>query len=256
MKDSDQCLIVGACPSLSPSLIKECVPAHGEKMLVVAADGGLLPLRHAGITPTALIGDFDSLTRAGLHRSDVSDIPNIVNLPKEKDDIDLVSAAEWAWDHHGRFFTFLGALGGRPALSFAALQLAAHISQAGGFALLRTEKWTVATVCNGELLLTRSERSITPIAVMAITDSCEGVTLTGLRYVLHDATFTNTSSRWTSNESIAGQAPSISVHRGILAVFWPKGLGVSQWTSWRREAPSAHLGFLEKKKSCNLAGKL
>ena len=54
---------------------------------IIAADGGWLACRKAGITPDLLLGDFDSL-------STQPDFPNILRVPVEKDDTDTMLAVK------------------------------------------------------------------------------------------------------------------------------------------------------------------
>lgn len=228
----------------------------GAGPLIVAADGGLAALCDAGLHADALIGDLDSSARLGLTHTDVSEAADrVIRLPRDKDDIDLVSAVRWAWDGGAREFALLGALGGRPDMDIASLQLSALISRSGGLAVLQGDAWSVAAVSDGSLRLCRNGCAgapVDPVSVLALSDTCTGVGLEGLRYGLAGATMHNTSSRWTSNECLPGQDPVVSVRSGTLAVVWPAGLRMAGWSSRSAACPRTSLGKLDPHRSPNL----
>ncbi len=282
--DAARCVIMAAGTAPSDQLVRECLGAvSGRRPLVVAADGGFVIARRAGIRPDALIGDGDSLARlerlsaypvqqqvspsssstgtAGTARQTSPQAMERIVLSPQKDDIDLVCAARWAWLRGAREFTILGALGGRPDMSLAAIQLAARISQAGGMAVLRSDDWSLTALTDGTLRLGRVDgrtcadiRPVSPISVLALSDTCTGVTLDGLLYTLDDATMTNTSARWISNEPVHDADPHISVEEGTLAVTWPSGLRLAAWQSRRAEHPAASIGKVDTTVSANLTG--
>ncbi len=252
-----RCVIVAAGPRPSVPLVRRSVSwaAAPAGPRIVAADGGLAVLEEAGIRADALIGDLDSAGRLGLTDVDVSGAADhVIRLPHDKDDIDLVSAVRWAWDGGAREFVLLGALGGRPDMDIASLQLSALISRSGGFAVLENNDWSVAAISDGSLRLRRTGGGgpVDPVSVLALSDMCSGVGLTGLRYGLTDAVLRNTSSRWTSNECLAGRDPAISVRTGTLAVVWPTGLEAAAWSSRYAAHPTASLGNLDLHRSPNL----
>ena len=298
-----RCLIVGAGPRPSTGLVRlRARSVDGVRPLVIAADGGLTVLREAGIGADLLIGDLDSLARDTdpkhtdlAHAADVTgrtmhgpshpslarpgtpvpsprgidgtaDATRVIRLPHDKDDIDLVSAARWAWSQGAREFTILGASGGRPDMALAALQLSALISTSGGFAVIEDDAWCMAALTEGDLRLRHRTDALTDrfsasstatpsgwtISVLAFSDRCTGVSLSGLLYTLDDATLVNTSSRWTSNETIEGQDPFIRVGHGTLAVIWPSGLEPASWRSERASRPADSIGRLDFRRSTNL----
>ena len=75
------CYIVGAM-SLTPNL--RPYPAPGD--YVIAADRGFDSLLAYGVMPDLAVGDFDSLGHRPNH-------PNVIQLPAEKDDTDMVYIA-------------------------------------------------------------------------------------------------------------------------------------------------------------------
>ena len=105
------CYVVGAM-SLSLSL-RPC-PAPGD--YVIAADRGYDSLMAYGVNPDLVVGDFDSLGEVPNH-------PNVIQLPAEKDDTDMVFALRQGLDLGYRRFVMLGGVGGRLEHTLGNLQL-------------------------------------------------------------------------------------------------------------------------------------
>ena len=95
------CYIVGAM-SLTPAL--RPYPVQGD--YVIAADRGFDSLIAYGVNPDLAVGDFDSLGHRPSH-------PNVIQLPAEKDDTDMVYAIRKGLELGYRRFILLGGVGGR-----------------------------------------------------------------------------------------------------------------------------------------------
>ena len=96
--------------------------------LIVAADSGLRHAHSLGVTPTLLVGDFDSITPEILARH--PDLPREVH-PPEKDALDLELALEHATRAGATELIIAGALGGRLDQSLAAILITARLKQQG-----------------------------------------------------------------------------------------------------------------------------
>ena len=98
--------------------------------LVVAADGGSHHALDAGITPSVVIGDLDSLSDDLLRRLEAERVA-FHRAPVEKDETDLELALTWAAAQPGvEEIVVLGAFGGRPDQALSNLLLLAHPSLA------------------------------------------------------------------------------------------------------------------------------
>ncbi len=69
---------------------------------MIAADAGLLACRQAGIVPSLLLGDLDSLT------DPAGDGIPLLRLPVEKDDTDTLAAIRLGLDRGCREFYLYG----------------------------------------------------------------------------------------------------------------------------------------------------
>ena len=110
-KSSGICYIVGAM-SLTPNL--RPYPAPDD--YVIAADRGFDSLLAYGVMPDLAVGDFDSLGHRPNH-------PNVIQLPAEKDDTDMVYALRKGLEMGYRRFILLGGVGGRLEHTLGNLQL-------------------------------------------------------------------------------------------------------------------------------------
>ena len=186
----------------------------GREDFVIAADGGLRHTEKLGLTPDAVIGDFDSLgfTPAGA---------NV--FPVEKDDTDAMLAVRRGLSLGWREFVLYGSLDG-PRLdhtiaNFQTLQfLADH--DAGGYLVGLRDIATV--VKNGSLTFPAGLDGT--ISVFCLGRDAEGVDLEGLYYPLKKAALTAGFPLGVSNH-FTGKEARISVKDGSLLVLWDRKNG-------------------------------
>lgn len=194
------CYVVGAAP--------ECVPfSPSPDDFVIAADGGQAALGRLGITPQLAVGDFDS-SRApeGL---------DTVRHPAVKDDTDTALAIAEGMARGYRTFALYGCTGGRPDHAFGAVQTMLFYAKRGCRVYLVGEGMVGTVLVNGTLsFLPRGY-----VSVFALSDRAEGVTLSGLKYTLSDATLTNDYPLGVSNEGV-GVPAAVSVRAGALYLLF------------------------------------
>lgn len=177
--------------------------------LCIAADGGFSQMQAHGVEPDLVVGDFDSLGYVPPH-------PHIVRHPVEKDDTDTALALSEGWSRGYRTFHIYGALGGRLDHTLANVQLLSGLAGQGGQGVLIGPGMTVTAVHNGTLEL-EGEPGQT-LSVFCWGEPAQGITLEGLKYLLHGATLTCDVPRGVSNEFLGGPA-RITVERGTLVVM-------------------------------------
>lgn len=185
---------------------------------VIAADGGYDHIITLGIEPHAVIGDMDSIA------DDVKKHTNIevITLPKEKDDTDMMAAVRFAWDKGAREFEFYGAFGGRIDHSIANLQLAAKIAQSGGVAFLHGDHTIATVICDAVMTFPGGYVAPSrPISLFAQSSVCEHVSVEGLKYEVDDEEWTNTNPVGVSNEFLPDTPVTIAVGGGSLTVIYP-----------------------------------
>ena len=200
------CYIVGAM-SLTPAL--RPYPKLGD--YVIAADRGFDSLMAYGVNPNLAVGDFDSLGHRPSH-------PNVIQLPAEKDDTDMVYAIRKGLALGYRRFVLLGGVGGRLEHTLGNLQLLDWLALHGAQGFLAGEK-TAATCLRDGKSISFPPSMAGYLSVFCNSGAAEGVTLSGLKYPLEDYTLTGDFPLGVSNQFLGVEA-SVSVERGSLLLIW------------------------------------
>ncbi|MET0325866.1 MAG: thiamine diphosphokinase [Ilumatobacteraceae bacterium] len=206
-------VITGAAP-----LDRRAVAAIPRDAVLVAADGGLDHARSAGLEPSVLVGDLDSISAMGLAWA--SEHTEVVRHPIDKAATDTELAVAHAatlgpdrillvaghGDRLDHAIAALGALGAAPLATVA-----------------RLEAWWG----NDQLHVVHGRGSTeldlpvgTTFSVLAMHGPCRGVTLDGARWPLHDAALAPLVGLGVSNQ-VASSPVTVSVQQGILTVFVP-----------------------------------
>lgn len=199
------CYVAGAM-SLSPSLCPR--PAPGD--YVIAADRGFDSLMAYGVTPDLAVGDFDSLGHTPDH-------PNVIQLPVEKDDTDMMFALRRGLEQGYRRFVLLGGVGGRLEHTLGNLQILDWLTTQGAQGFLAGEK-TIATALRGSTMNFPASMS-GPLSVFCNSGLAKGVTLSGLKYELNGQELSGSFPLGVSNQ-FAGQPATVSVAEGSLLLLW------------------------------------
>ena len=174
---------------------------------VIAADGGYRHTCALGLTPDAILGDFDSLGY----------VPeNAAVFPVEKDDTDAMLAVRHGLSKGYTHFVLYGALDG-PRLdhTVANLQTLLFLVENGAEGCLVGKDQMVTTVCQSR---TFPAGCTGTISVFCLGGDAKGVTLENLKYPLKDATLTCAFPLGVSNHFI-GKPARISVEDGTLLVI-------------------------------------
>lgn len=179
---------------------------------VIACDRGYAYARRLGIVPDLFVGDFDSLSEK------LPDGIPTLNLPCEKDDTDTMAAVRHAVDNGWRRLILYCALGGRLDHLVGNLQAATYAARHGARVEIKDECNRVWIFQNGELLLPPMPGY--SLSLLAVSDTCENVSVRGVKYPLEEATLTNHFPIGVSNEW-RGDA-QICVGKGVLMVICSK----------------------------------
>ena len=178
--------------------------------LVLAADGGLAFLQKAGIVPSHILGDFDSL--GYLPQGD-----NVTSFPPEKDDPDMLLAVKYGMERGCDTFYIYGSLGGRLAHTVSNVQALRYLSEQGRHGFLVDGQTVVTLIRNECVRFDAGCRGY--LSVFPHGGAAEGVTISGMKYNVEDFTMTADSMRGLSNEFADGPG-EISVQRGALLLLW------------------------------------
>lgn len=187
--------------------------ALGPQDFVIAADGGYAYAEQHGITPNLLVGDFDSLPMPPSGRADM------VVLPREKDDTDMIAALQEGWQRGFRAFHIYGGTGGRLDHTLANIQCLADLAGRGARGYLYGKDTVITAIKNSGISFTSGCTGV--VSVFAHSDIATGVSETGFKYPLTDTTLYNTYPLGISNE-FTGTPSSIVVRTGTLIVIYPR----------------------------------
>ena len=199
-----RCWIVGA----GDFCARGWSPKSGD--LVIAADGGQGALSRLHARADIVVGDFDSLR-------DAPDGGEVVRLPAEKDDTDMVAALRLALARGCRDIRIYGAAGGRIDHTIANLQSLNFLARQGARGVLVEEHYSVTSILNGEIRFAAASRGM--LSVFAQGGEARGVYLEGLKYPQRGFTLRDDYPMGVSNE-FTGVPARVAVTDGLLLVAW------------------------------------
>lgn len=174
---------------------------------VIAVDGGYDFLVKNNIEIDYIIGDFDSVVK----------IPNqnVIKLPKEKDQTDMLAAIEIGIEKGYQNFYIYGGLGGRLSHCIANIQLLIKLACLNLKGYLFDNKTFVTVIKNDEIELCKDNCYL---SIFALDEEAEGVTLQGVKYPLFNYTLKDIYPIGISNEFI-GKVAEIKVTKGTLLII-------------------------------------
>jgi thiamine pyrophosphokinase len=214
-------VIVANAPNLDASPFAERIRAA---VLLLAADGGALPLLRLGIAPHLVIGDLDSLdteTEGELVRRGVE----LRRFPRAKDETDLELALLLAAERGATSIDVLGALGGRWDHTLANVAMLDMPELRGRSVRLLDGNQTLFVVRDAAMI--QGARGDT-VSLLPLTGAAHGVTTSGLLYPLAGATLSYERARGVSNVLLDPPA-RVSLQSGLLLVVHHDDGGALQW---------------------------
>ena len=183
--------------------------------LIIAADGGLRHAQALGLTPNAILGDFDSLGY----------VPQGAQVfPVEKDDTDTMLAIRHGLELGYKDFLLYGCTGGtRPDHTLANYQALCYLRSEGAWGVLADKDHFTTAISNEKLTFAPDATGY--ISLFCMGKTAHGVTLSGLQYPMENGTLQPDLPLGVSNRFIDHEA-SIEVKDGTLLVIWEKQNGL------------------------------
>ena len=215
MKPETIVVVAGGHP-LGGTALGDAVPSLPAGAMVIAADGGVDRALALGLHVDLAIGDFDSVSSAGLAAAEAEGA-RVARHPTTKDATDLELALDAAVALGPAGILVVGSGGGRLD----------HLL--GSVLLLADERYAAADVDaylgDACVSVVRGYRAIagTPgdlLTLIPMHGPAEGVTTEGLEYPLRGETLPPGTSRGVSNVFTAPRA-GITVERGCLLAVRP-----------------------------------
>lgn len=184
---------------------------------LVGADRGAWFLVSNGYRPELSIGDFDSVTaeEAALIRENSASYADCDAVDKDKTDLEL--AFDWAIAERPAEIVVVGATGTRFDHTLANVQLLRKASEAGIPCRIVDARNEIRLARGGERTLVR-KGPYHYVSLLPLAGEVRGITLTGFRYPLNDATLPVGSTLGVSNE-LLGESGVVESASGDLLVI-------------------------------------
>ncbi len=214
---TNRCVILGAAPVSDVEALRDLLLPDDD---FVAADGGWHLAQALGVTPRALIADFDSMPAC-----DLPEGVELVRLPVEKDVTDTAAAADWAMAVGYHDFLFLGCTGGRLDHQYAALLKA--VQMAGSTSAfcrvsIADERNSVHPMVHGVTSEMKGySQPDRKLSLFAFGGPVTGLTVSGVAYPLVNFTLLPDNPLCVSNE-FSGDEYALSFESGTLLVYFTK----------------------------------
>jgi thiamine pyrophosphokinase len=207
-------------------------PAHLPPMpagtQVIAADSGIDHAHALGLVVDHAVGDFDSVTAAGLSDAEASGA-RVERHPAAKDATDLELALDAALRLAPARVHVLGGHGGRLDHLLANALLLARPAYAG-IAITAQMGAAHLTIVRREAELEGPVGGI--VSLIPLHGPATGVTTAGLLYPLADEDLDAGSTRGVSNE-LTDPVATVTVRGGVLVAVQPGSLGTHQQENLR-----------------------
>ena len=208
----NRCVIIGGAGIADYERIRAHLRAEDD---FICCDCGLKHTAPLGITPTLIVGDFDSWDRP---ETDAE----IITLPREKDDTDTVFAAKEAVRRGYEDFLLLGVVGARFDHTFGNISLLLWLDAQGKTAKILDDY--------SEMEIVRRETAeidggYAYFSLLNISGIAEDITIRGAKYPLNGGTIPCDYQYGISNEVLPGQKATVTVGRGrllLVKVFHPR----------------------------------
>lgn len=189
----------------------------------IGVDSGMRFFYECKVRPDYIVGDFDSVEPEILHyfqRMDESVRPEILAFEPEKDETDTELAIRVAMRQGCSVIHLLGATGNRLDHVVGNLHLLGAAMQQGVECLMVDRNNRIRMIERG-MKLKREEQYGKYVSLFPFTPRVTGLSLSGFKYPLEEATLECYHSLGVSNEIIAEEA-EISFREGVLLVVEAK----------------------------------
>lgn len=204
-------IVIGA-ESLSPA-VAALLPGDAT---IIAADSGLDHALAAGILPSVVVGDLDSISADGLKWA--REHSTINEHPADKDETDTELAVRHAADLNPDRLVVISGGGDRLDHTMAVLGAlaSATVTSVPRIDLVWGEQHI--RIVHGPSRVSIGTESRTPVSIISLVGTATGVALTGTKWELAGADLAPLSGFGVSNVAVAEQL-NLSITTGVIAVF-------------------------------------
>lgn len=185
----------------------------GPADLLIAADGGTRHALSLGLTPSAILGDLDSLSAEDRRRMEDQGT-RLVEFPRNKDETDLELAIKFAEEQGCTEIVIVAALGGRFDQALGNLSLLTD-PRLAAFDIRLDDGVEEVFFTRGSCRVWGAAGDL--VSLLPWGGEVTGVCTRGLRWPLRDETLSPHKTRGVSNEML-GETASIEIASGLLLV--------------------------------------
>ena len=197
-----RCVIIGGAPIADYKRIKALLR---DDDFYAVCDSGLAHLQGLQISPSLIIGDFDSAERP------ITDTETIT-LPREKDDTDSFFAVKEAVARGFDEFLLIGVIGKRFDHSLCNISILLYLDKLGKKASI-ADDFSEMEIISDRAYVTDEYPYF---SLLAVDGDLHGVTVENANFPLSDAEITASYQYGVSNEVIKGKTAVISIKSGRL----------------------------------------
>lgn len=201
-----RCVIVGGADIANYNHIKQYLKSDD---YFIFCDSGLKHTEKLGVTPSLIIGDFDS------HAKPDTAIETIV-LPCEKDDTDTVYAVKEAIKRGFEDFLLIGVVGNRLDHTLVNVSILNFLHMHGKRGMI-ADDFSEMEIVGADTASVTDDYSF--FSLLNIFGVSEGVTIRNAKYTLENAAITSEYQYATGNEVIKGKTAEITVNKGKLLLI-------------------------------------
>ncbi len=200
------CVIVGGAAINNYTFIRENI---NQNDFIIFCDSGLKHLKHLLVTPSLIVGDFDS------HENPHLDVETIV-LPCEKDDTDTVFAVKEAIKRGFEDFLLIGVVGARLDHTLGNVSILLYLDSLGKKGRIIDDYSEMEIVANQPAYISNEYAYF---SLLNISGCAKGITIRDAKYPLEDAEITCEYQYGVSNEVLPGKTAMVSVRDGRLLLI-------------------------------------
>lgn len=179
----------------------------------IFCDDGLRHAESLGVTPSLIVGDFDSCNAELLTKW--SNRCETIRLPREKDDTDTLFAVKLAVERGFDDFLLLGAMGGRFDHALGNVSILLYLHGLGKKAIL-VDDYSIMKIVGRESLYIEDNCSY--FSVLTVAGDVSGVNIKNAKYPLENAKLAADFQLGISNEVLPGKTAEVSVEQGRILV--------------------------------------
>ncbi len=183
--------------------------------MIVCCDSGLRHAKALGITPHAMVGDFDSVDEETFEFFKNKGV-EIIKFPSHKDETDLELGLDYALNKGAKDITVFGAIGSRMDHTLANCHYLLYLLEKGVMARLVDEKNEVFLI-DKSCILKGGKGDL--VSLIPLSMEVKGISTKGLEYSLKDDVLKLNGRLIAVSNVMTEEKAEIEIKEGFLFVM-------------------------------------